>query len=149
MDWSSCMHCFVCNKESFAVLHKSRTWRDPSNSSSTHFSLFSWAMACWVSGNKSTLLTQSCKSWSLLSLPLKDDDVEASSEALNLHKCSSSWVMIGFSLEGKLLERAWKPFLWLEEAAIFSFLTGERLKQVNVNCQSCNLPSFASAVLPL
>jgi hypothetical protein len=80
-------------------------------------------------------------------LPPKDDEVEAPSEALDLHKCSSSWVIIGFGLEGKLLERAWKPVFWLEETAIFPFQRVEIESGESEQSESCNLP-FSVFALP-
>ncbi|KAK6240665.1 hypothetical protein SCA6_006054 [Theobroma cacao] len=43
-----------------------------------------------------------------LSLWLRDENVEAASEALNLLKCSSTSEVDGCDLEGKLFERTWR-----------------------------------------
>jgi hypothetical protein len=47
--------------------------------------------------------------------------------------------MTGFNLEGKLLERAWKPVFLVRRWSHFSFSRGG-LKKVNMKYKSCNLP---------
>ena len=120
VDWSSRVHSFDCDNASLAILHTSKSLRDPSNSSLYHFSCCSWAKAC-VQGNRSNLSTQSCKSWMPISFWLNDvDDEEVASEHLNLLKWSLNSEMRGFALVGKLLERKWwREFWFTEEEAMF------------------------------
>ncbi|KAL2346112.1 hypothetical protein Fmac_000112 [Flemingia macrophylla] len=45
VDCSSRVHSLVCSKASLVAVHASRSLRDPSNRSSTHFSWRSWTTA--------------------------------------------------------------------------------------------------------
>jgi hypothetical protein len=51
--------------------------------------------------------------------------------------------MTGFNLEGKLLERAWKPVFWLEDEAIFLSQRGE------TKAGECELSIFEFSFLAL
>ena len=83
-DWSSWMYSFGCNSASLVELHTSKSLRDPSRRSSTHFFLCYPINPCCVSGNCKNLSTESYKSWRLLSLwPFDDEnDVEVACESL-------------------------------------------------------------------
>ena len=61
-DWSSRMHSFVCNRESFAAVHTSKSLKDPFRSSSTRFSWNSWLSASWERGSWNNFSTHSCRS---------------------------------------------------------------------------------------
>ena len=108
-DWSSRMHSFVCNRESLAAVHTSKSLKDPFRSSSTRFSWHSWWSASWERERWNNFSTHSCRSCNPPSLWLRDEEEEeVSLEDLNLSKCSLHCRMRGCGLEGKLFERTWK-----------------------------------------
>ena len=128
IDWSSLMHSFVCSRESLAVVHTSKSLKDPFRSSSTQFSWLSRPSASWVRGSWNNFSTHSCRSCNPPSLWLRDEEEEEVSwEAFNLSKCSLHCRIRGCGLEGKLFERAWKwVFVFNSKVAIFS--SGEEEK---------------------
>lgn len=102
IGWSSCKLSFDWRRKSLAMLHTSKSLRDPSSSSSTFLLLNSLANSYWDIGNWSTLSMKSCKSCKPLSLWLWDE--EADSEDFNLLWFSSNCDTKGWGAKGKLLD---------------------------------------------
>jgi len=106
-EWRTWTFSLICNMVSLVMPHMSKILIEPSNTSSTHLWPLWREITCWVDGMLRRSSKERYKSWSK-DRPVwmdSEEGVDVPSQVFSLLNSSSTLMVLGWDLEGKLMQR--------------------------------------------
>lgn len=139
-EWRAWTCALICNKVSLVMPQISRSFTDPSNNSSIHFSCWFWERTRWLDAifrRSSKYMYNSSSPERLLQIdPDVNNNLADSSNDLTLLNSSSILMVLGWDLEGKLIHLTWyllaMMMRWFYQLNDSLFI-GTHWRSININ----------------
>jgi len=117
-EWRAWTFSLICNMVSLVMPHISKILTEPSNTSSTHLSPLWWEITFWVDAmlrRSSKQMYKSSSNERPVWIDFDVDIVDVPSQVLIFLSSSSTLTVLGWDLEGKLIERSlWYLFAMVD-----------------------------------